>query len=308
MHAHVVRCLVCSPLSPFPPASPPGPGPASPPGPGPAYPPVSPLHVVVSYRGSDRRQSEPRHLTSLLLPPPPFCIPSALVVTVPPVFKAHIMLHTMFPTLFLSPHMLFAFVCMHNIARSSGLYHPLPWLQPKGLTAWLNAACIRSHEPSLSALANTPANVLANTNAKDDLRVLVRPRNGRPPANAPTVGATMPRWDRVPKWRVVNNTRCIAPQGWCHRRHVCGLELAPAVAWECHRRGLPRVTGWPPDYWDMTCMSNAHEYYTHFLRIVCPLGPADMELQNPLFAVVMYGSNDSGGLKNPCGYIQHIPW
>jgi hypothetical protein len=204
-----------------------------------------------SFRIEARIVDDPSLVTSppLFTPSPPFCTPSARVVTVPPVFERS------YRAKYNVSRPLSLLACrLRSRARTTSLAAatstaPVPWLQPKGLTARLNAACVRSREPSSFALANVPA----NANAKDDLRVLARPRNGRRPASAPTAGATTPKGDRVPNRRVVigSNTRCIAPQGWCHRGHVRGLELAPAVAWECHRRGSPRVTGWPPHYWDI---------------------------------------------------------
>jgi hypothetical protein len=140
MRARVLRRLVCGPLSPFPPASPPRSGPA--------YPPASPPHVVVSYRGSDRRRSEPRHLTPTFTPSPPFCTPSARVVTVPPVFERS------YRAKYNVSRPLSLLACrLRSRARTTSLAAatstaPVPWLQPKGLTARLNAACVRSREPS----------------------------------------------------------------------------------------------------------------------------------------------------------------
>jgi hypothetical protein len=58
---------------------------------------------------------------------------------------------------------------------------------------------------------------------------------------------------------IESDTRCITCQGWCHQKHVFGLELVLGVAWECHHGGLTRVTRWPPDYWDISSCSCEHQ-------------------------------------------------
>jgi hypothetical protein len=62
-------------------------------------------------------------------------------------------------------------VCIPACAQHRLQQPPQLWLQPKGLIAQLNIACIHSHELSSFALANAPE----NANAKDDLHVLTRP-------------------------------------------------------------------------------------------------------------------------------------
>jgi hypothetical protein len=226
MCALVVRRLVCGPFAPFPLASPPHPGCR-----------LAPVfRCFVSRLGSSAIQASsppPPHLTLYSLPP--FCIPSTLVVTVSHVFGCSYHAEYIFLARFTSPRAhLSSCVCMTSFTAATST---LPEHTPQHCVRAFTRAVLVSTQ--LFTIANAPANVPANANAKDDLRDLVRPRNGRGPANAPAAGATTPKRDRVPKRRVVieSNTGCIACLGWCHRGHVFDSKLAPAVAWECHRCG-----------------------------------------------------------------------